>query len=282
MKFIITGSGGCVSIPRPLCTCNICTEAREKGYPYARCGCSLFLEDINLLIDTPEDITHSLNNCNIKAIDYLLFSHLDPDHTLGMRVIEQLRLNWLDLSVDKKCTNPISVLALPNVLNDINAISTKYGPILDYYESLNLIKRKAIARRTVINDIKITLIPANEEGTVTVFVFEKDNKKLIYAPCDVKPFPSSRLFNNADYLIIGNTIMGSVLKNGFYLDKNNPLNTELFSIEEVLQIKENYNIQNLIFTHLEEDWGKSFDDYLNLEKEFISVKFAYDGMTIEL
>ena len=42
MKFIITGSGGCVSIPRPLCTCNICNEAREKSYPYARCGCSLF------------------------------------------------------------------------------------------------------------------------------------------------------------------------------------------------------------------------------------------------
>ena len=49
MKFIITGSGGCVSIPRPLCTCKICNEARDKGYPYVRCGCSLFLDDIKLL-----------------------------------------------------------------------------------------------------------------------------------------------------------------------------------------------------------------------------------------
>ena len=30
MKFIITGSGGCVSIPRPLCTCNICNELEKK------------------------------------------------------------------------------------------------------------------------------------------------------------------------------------------------------------------------------------------------------------
>ena len=169
-----------------------------------------------------------------------------------------------------------------NVLNDVNALSTKYGSILDYYESLNLIKRTPVSKRIVINDIKITLIPANEEGTVTIFVFEQNGKKLIYAPCDVKPFPNSRLFNDADYLIIGNTIIGNNLKNNFYLTKNNPLNLELFSFEEVLEIKAKYNIQNVVFTHLEEDWGKSYDDYLNLEKECIAVKFAYDGMTIEL
>ena len=282
MKFIITGSGGCVSIPRPLCTCKICNEARDKGYPYARCGCSLFLDDIKLLIDTPEDIGHALNHCNIKEINYLSYSHLDPDHTLGMRIIEQLRLNWLDLSVNKKCDNPINVLALPNVLNDVNALSTKYGSIFDYYESLNLIKRKSVNKRIVINDIKITFVPANEEATVTIFIFEQNGKKLIYAPCDVKPFPNSRLFYDADYLIIGNTIIGNTLKNNFYLTKNNPLNLELFSFEEVLELKAKYNIQNVIITHLEEDWGKSYDDYLNYEKECIAIKFAYDGMTIEL
>ena len=282
MKFIITGSGGCVSTPKPLCTCNICKEARKKGYPYSRCGCSLFLEDINLLIDTPEDIGHALNHCDIKEIDYLFYSHLDPDHTLGMRIIEQLRLNWLDLSINKKCENPINLLALPNVLNDLNALSTKYGSLLEYYESLNLIKRKAVSKRTVINDIKISFVPVTEDGTVSIFVFEKDGKKLIYAPCDVKPFPNSKLFYDADYLILGNTIIGNKLKGDFYLQKNNPLTIDLFTLEEALELKAKFNIQNLVFTHLEEEWGKSYDDYKELEKEFISVKFAYDGMTIEL
>ena len=104
----------------------------------------------------------------------------------------------------------------------------------------------------------------------------------LYIGTQFKPFPNSRLFNDADYLIIGNTIIGNNLKNNFYLTKNNPLNLELFSFEEVLEIKAKYNIQNVVFTHLEEDWGKSYDDYLNLEKECIAVKFAYDGMTIEL
>lgn len=98
MKFKIIGSGGCVSLPKPLCNCRICNEARLKGKPYSRYGCSLFLEDINLLIDTPEDIVHAINHSNVKDINNVLFSHVDPDHTLGFRVFEQLRLNWLEIS----------------------------------------------------------------------------------------------------------------------------------------------------------------------------------------
>lgn len=282
MKFIITGSGGCVSTPRPLCKCSVCTEAREKGIPYARHGCSLYLEEVGLLIDTPEDITHALNYANIDKIDYLLYSHLDPDHTLGMRVIEQLRLDWLDWSKNIQCSNPIKLFALPNVLSDLNAISTKYGPILDYYESLNLINRQAMTEPIVIHNIKISLVPVTPDGNVTIFVFEAQGKKLIYAPCDVKPFPESPLFYDADYLIIGNTIMGTILKGGFILEPDNPFCTSLFSIEEVIALKEYYHIQNLVFTHLEEDWGKSYDDYLMLQTHYKNVRFAYDGMVITL
>lgn len=282
MKFIITGSGGCVSTPRPLCKCSVCTEAREKGIPYARHGCSLYLEEAGLLIDTPEDITHALNYADIHKIDYLLYSHLDPDHTLGMRVIEQLRLNWLDWSKNIQCSNPIKLFALPNVLSDLNAISTKYGSILDYYESLNLINRQATTEPIVIHNIKISLVPVTPDGNVAIFVFESLGKKLIYAPCDVKPFPESPLFHEADYLIIGNTIIGTILKNGFVLEPDNPFCTSLFSIEEVIALKEHYHIQNLVFTHLEEDWGKSYDDYLMLETHYRNVQFAYDGMVITL
>lgn len=52
MRFTIVGSGGCVALPRPLCMCKVCEEARIKGIPYFRCGCILFLEDLNLLVYT--------------------------------------------------------------------------------------------------------------------------------------------------------------------------------------------------------------------------------------
>ena len=133
MKFIITGSGGCVSIPRALCQCNICTEARKNGVPYARCGCSLYLEDISLLIDTPEDINVALNNANISSLDYILYSHWDPDHTLGMRIIEQLRLQWLDFYEDKKPENKIIICAANGVMNDISGIRNMKKSIKTLY-----------------------------------------------------------------------------------------------------------------------------------------------------
>ena len=48
MNVIILGSGGCVSTPRACCNCRVCTEARQKGFPYARTGCSLFAEVFNM------------------------------------------------------------------------------------------------------------------------------------------------------------------------------------------------------------------------------------------
>lgn len=279
MRFEIIGSGGCVSIPRPLCQCNICTEAREKGFPYARCGCSLYVKDVNILIDTPEDIAYALNNADVRDVEYILYSHIDPDHTMGMRVIEQLRLDWLANSIGVKGNNPITVASLPSIIKDLKCQGTKYSSALEYYESMNLINIQEFAsldRRF----IHIELVPVDETGNVTTFVFTEDSHKVIYAPCDVKPFPENDIFMDADCLIIGNTIVGDVLKDGFVLETDNPLRGELFVIDEIVELKNKYHIKRVIITHLEEDWGKSYDDYINLQKKFDGIEFAYDGLEI--
>lgn len=281
MNIIILGSGGCVSIPRACCNCRICTEARLKGFPYARTGCSLFIEEANILIDTPEDINTSLNNAHIQKVDHILYSHCDPDHTMGIRVIEQLKMDWLAASLGKKLYNPIEVASLPVILEDIKKQSTKYGSILEYYELRGLIYTKGI--RTFKDDnIQIELIPVDEQEHVTVFIISSDSKKVIYAPCDVKPFPKSEKFQGADVLIIGNTIVGEVLKDGFILKEDNPLRKELFTLNEVDAIRKQYGIKEVIITHLEEDWGKSYDDYKKLEREWSFIHFAYDGLKLSL
>lgn len=278
MKFKFLGSGGCVSLPKPLCKCIVCEEARIKGVPYSRFGCSLFLEDINLLVDTPEDIVHAINNSNVENIDNVLFSHVDPDHTLGMRVFEQLRLNWLNVSEGIECDNPIEVFAMEHVMNDLNSIRFKFGCYFDYYDNVrNLIKRNVVKDSIFIGDIKINFVKVNH---ATIFVFEENNKKVIYAPCDVKPFPENDIFKNANLLITGNTVIGDILKDGIILSDDNILKRDLFSMDEVFDLKNKYNISKVIFTHLEEDWGKSYDDYLDLEKNYDNVEFAYDGMEV--
>ena len=279
MKIKILGSGGCVSTPRPCCSCKICEEAREKGFPYARTGCSLYIEEANILIDTPEDINYALNNGNVEKVDYILYSHVDPDHTMGIRAVEQLKMDWLKCSVGVKNSNPIVVATLSQILEDLKLQRTKYGSVLDYYEACNIIKTQG-TNEIQIGDLTISMIPANPQNSVAIFVITEKDKKVIYAPCDVKPFPEHELFYHADVLIIGNTIVGDVLKNGFLLEKDNSLRDELFVMEEISEIKKKYHINEVIITHLEEDWGKSYDDYLQIEKQLQGIHFAFDGMEV--
>lgn len=241
----------------------------------------MFIEDGNILIDTPEDINYSLNHAQIENVECIMYSHCDPDHTMGMRVLEQLRMNWLGVSVGIKNSNPIFVTTLPSIIDDLEKQGTKYGSALKYYEDrgLAVIKGASYFQK---NGLKVDFIPANAEQTVTIFVVTKDHKKLIYAPCDVKPFPDCADFENADVLIIGNTIVGNILKDGFQLKEDNPLREELFVMDEIVSIKEKYRIPKVIITHLEEDWGKSYDDYKKLEKQYDGILFAYDGMEILL
>ena len=281
MKLKIVGSGGCVSTPKPCCTCRVCKEAREKGFPYARSGCSLFIEDEKILFDTPEDICYGLNNANVDDVQMVLYSHSDPDHTMGMRVFEQLRLNWMEVSVGNTCENPIDLISLPTIIDELKQQSTCKGPVLDYYEWRNLVackKQYGVEK----GDITIQIIPVDETERIAIFVIMQGDKKVIYAPCDVKPFPEHEIFKDADLLIVGNTIIGEVLKGGFVLGEDNPFRESLFVMEEIIGLKEKYNIPQVIMTHIEEDWGKSYDDYLELEKEYDGIRFAYDGMEIIL
>jgi len=82
------GTGGAVRTPRPNCTCQLCTEARAQGSPWARMGPSIFVHGPNVLIDTPEDIYEQLNRTHIPQIDAGFYSHWHPDHTAGRRVYE--------------------------------------------------------------------------------------------------------------------------------------------------------------------------------------------------
>lgn len=282
MKFIIIGSGGCVCLPKPLCQCRVCVEARKKGGRYKRYGCSLYLEDAALIVDTPEDIAHALNAADVRSIERILYTHSDPDHTLGMRIFEQLRLEWLDYYEKIPPRSPVDVCATPEVMETLNGIGIGYGAILDYYVSMGLANRKPITEPFNIGNIKISVVPVDKRKSVSVFIFEENRRKVIYAPCDCMPFPLDEQMRNADLLIIGNTFIGDTLKDNRIIDSKHPLRQELHSIEDVLKIKEDLSITNLIITHIEEDWGKSYDEYVALEDKNPGVKFAYDGMVVEV
>ena len=269
-------------IPKPLCRCRICREARKKGIPYSRAGPSVFLHDINLLIDTPAEIINQLNRFSINRIDYLTFTHLDPDHIEGFRVVEQIALDfrtWRAYPDKQIC------LLLPEQLGvRLREIRSQYGPMLNFYQESGFVRVMLFRDNIQIEDIVITAIPIDQGSQLSfVYVFEKSGRRVVYAPCDIKPFPEHREeVQQSDLLIIQPGIFEDGLKHGFRYPDEHISRTTLYTFEQTLALAERIQAGRVLFVHLEEYWNRSYDDYFALEKQYRGIRFAYDGMKLKV
>ena len=282
MHVTVLGSGGCTVIPKPLCKCRVCREAREKGAPYARTGPSIFVHDENLLIDAPAEIAWQLNRANIDRVDYLLFTHLDPDHVEGFRVVEQITLDFRTWEAYRGKTIR---LLLPQVLKDrITDLKTIYGPLIDFYEQQGFVECVGFDKKTTIGETEITAVPVDRGSqTAFVYIFEKKGKKIVYAPCDIKPFPEHRDdVKKPDILVIQPGIFEKGLKHGFRYPENHISRTTLYTFEETLALARRLKADQVLFVHMEEYWNRGYDDYAAIEKNLKNMRFAHDGMRITI
>jgi phosphoribosyl 1,2-cyclic phosphate phosphodiesterase len=282
MKWTILGSGGCMIIPKPLCQCEICREARAKGIPYARSGPASFLHDINLLIDTPGDIDVQLNHHSIDKVKYLIFTHLDPDHVEGFRVVEQITLDFRRWRAYPE--KQIKLVLPEPLIEPLRKINSQYGSYLDFYIGRGFITLVPFNDKTQIDDVQITAI-AVDRGTQTsfIYVFEKNDKKIVYAPCDIKPFPEEREEVKApDILIIQPGIFETKLKHNFEYPADHISRKTLYTFEQTMNLAERLNAKKTVFVHLEEYWNRNYDDYRALELENKDILFAYDGLELDI
>ncbi len=267
-------------IPKPLCRCRVCQEAREKGVPYSRAGPSAFLHDINLLIDTPAEISSLLNRSHIRNIDYLTFTHLDPDHMEGLRVVEQIALDfrtWRAYPEKQIC------LLLPEGISErVRNIQSQYGSVIDFYQESGFIRLQPFQDEVRIKDVRLTAIPVDRGAqTSFVYVFEKSGRRVVYAPCDIKPFPEHRdEVQQADLLIIQPGIFEDGLKHGFNYPPEHISRTTLYTFEQTLDLATRIRAKRVLFVHLEEYWNRSYEDYCALESNNQMIRFAYDGMQL--
>lgn len=279
------GSGGSTTIPRPGCECRVCSEARVKGIPYSRSGPSMFIDNVNLLFDTPEEIALQLNRERINEIDYIFYTHWHPDHTFGMRIVERMYKFWLDMFVRRnKPRNKVKVCALGEVMEDLKSMGYRGGSFFTYYERSGLIEPTELKEGKDFKIRNIMITPFEVQTTYnvsTVFLIQENNKRVVYAPCDVKPFPETHKLKNLDLLIIGSFHLDGPLKEGIVIPLDNPLRVELFSPRELQQFARKLNARRIIVTHIEEEWGKTYDEYKQLEKEY-NLEFAYDGMRMKI
>ena len=272
MKFKILGSGGMYPTPLINCHCKVCESARNGNTKDIRSMPALYLEEYKLLIDTPEDIFHTLIKNNIDDIDYLSLSHRDPDHVRGIRVVESF-FNWKT----EKPKKTIDFFGLKEVVDDINEWN---HDTLDFYHNILKVININTCIEKRIGDLKITMLNNHPRPDLDIanYVFEKDGTKLIYACCNAKPFKDYDLYKDADVLIIS-------MVDATKIDNPNrepyEFDDELFSFEEIEEIKNKYNIKRVICTHIDCNWGNTYDVLHNYELNH-DIEFAYDGMEIEL
>lgn len=282
MKLTILGSGGCTVIPKPLCRCRICREAHDRGIPYSRTGPAAFIHDIHLLIDTPAEIASQLNRAQIDRIDYVLFTHLDPDHVEGIRVLEQIPLDFRTWRAYPE--KQIALIAPRLLVAELKKLQTVYGALIDFYIEQGFIRLIEFERDIRLDSVVIKSVQIDRKDEMSfVYVFESDQKKVVYAPCDIKPFPEERKeLRGADMLFIQPGIFEGGLKHGFVYPQDHISRATLYTYEETLALADRIDAKNIIFIHLEEYWNRSYDDYLKLASSNHQVKFAYDGMGIHI
>jgi phosphoribosyl 1,2-cyclic phosphate phosphodiesterase len=257
-------------------------EAREKGVPYERSGPSAFLHDEHILIDTPAESAIQLNRCGVGQVRHLLFTHLDPDHVEGFRVVEQIALDFRTWrAYPHKQINLVIPQSLAMRLKDIRSA---YGPLAAYYEDQGFMRTSPFKGSVRIGDLEIKAIPVEREPEgAYVYVFLGGGKKLIYAPCDIRPFPEERPeVQQADLLVIQPGIFEQGLKHGFTYPETHVSRTTLYTFEQTLDLARRIGAAQILFTHLEEYWNRSHDDYVALESRWPQVRFAYDGMGVTI
>ncbi|MBU2550589.1 MAG: hypothetical protein KKB20_19430 [Proteobacteria bacterium] len=282
MELTVLGSGGCMVIPKPLCRCRVCEEARTKGEPYRRTGPSAYIREAGLLIDAPAEIAYQLNRSKVPAVERMILTHLDPDHIEGLRVVEQITLDFRTWEAypDKR----IQLFVPRGQADRLGRLQSQYGSLIEYYQRQGFIDCRVFDERTRIGPLDVTALPVRRpDQTAYVLVFEMDGRRLVYAPCDLKPFPEERPeVHRADLLVIQPGLFENGLRHGFVYPEDHVSRTTLYTMGQTLKLARRIEAREVLFVHLEEYWNRSYDDYLTLETDLDGARFAYDGLCVRV
>lgn len=283
MRILFLGTGGATITPRPTCQCRVCSTARSKGIPYSRLGPAVFIHDINVLFDTPEEIAVEMERFGIKAVDHAFYTHWHPDHTGGRRIFEQLnvQLPSKDRGWAKKTT---TVYLPPQVEEDFK---NRIG-LMDHFS--HLVRMKQVALRRIeqgeIVQIGNVRIQCRQMANPSLYAYllEEDGKRVLLALDDTFHWIPSKDMVGVDLAVLETGWFGKSPQGSLLISEDHPIARGEASFEEVLEMVRIINAKRTILTHIEELFGYSYDDLRELEAKYrdLNLSFAYDGLTVEV
>ena len=279
MKLTILGSGGFRRTPRPGCRCAVCGEMRRNKVQ--RLGPSLFLHDENILFDAPEEIAAELENAGIRRIDHLFFTHWHPDHTLGSRILEIMNTGWSENMEWRMAAIHKTAVHMPYQVHE--EMMSRFGPFYEFWERLGIAKVNHMEGTVRAGNIGVEAITFETRHRTmthsTAYIVSSGEKRFVYAPCDITPFPDDERFKGCDLMILQIGWCGDQMaeraKNGPHYE---------ISMDEIITIAGKYGPQRLVLTHIGDELELLDADLKRLESEYRehNIQFAFDGMEISI
>ena len=286
MRLHFLGTGGSLPIPMPTCTCGLCREAREQGAPYTRHGNSLYLDELNAMIDAPEFAYTNLTRGGIRDLDYVFLTHWHPDHINGLRV-----LHARDYATHARAeigfqqfyrnTKPTLVTTRPVYERTCDLFSQLEYTVeeLDYVD-LHLLDEEPLHA----NGFEIRSLPYSLDGgepDATGFAIERSETRVVVVSDDARYLDESAFPENIDTVVFecGLFEQGPDGKPLLTDDDREVLADEL-THEEVLARIDRVNPEQAYLTEIGHQYARSYDDYRKLEQAYDSVRFAYDGLEV--
>jgi len=283
MRVEFLGTGGASTIPTPFCDCAVCTEARERGRPYARSGPATFVHGPDVLIDTPEEITAQINRSRVTRIAACVYSHCHPDHTMGRRFWET-NYDWRHYPPQSRCTD----LYIPErVAQDFEAFYNTWGHFR-YFEQSSLVRLHRVpdGESFAVGDTLITPM-ALADDHVYAYLFETDGQRVLIAADELVGWsPPTSL----GHLVLAVLPIGIVEVNPLtgerYTPEDHPVLSSEATFEQTLEMVRRMDVDRVFMSHIEEPDQMGYDDLLELETRLQAdgpnITFAYDGLVTDV
>jgi phosphoribosyl 1,2-cyclic phosphate phosphodiesterase len=287
VKVEILGSGGAATIPRPGCTCRVCSEARSQGGRYARTGPSMFVHGPNIVFDTPEESKFQLERAGIGEIQACFYSHWHPDHTMGRRVWETRNGDFRTWPREAKRPLVTDVYLPQQVAADFR---TWLGGMahLEFMRDRGWIRIHELADGDTVEVGGVTVRPFRlHEDYVYAFELTDGDRRLIVAMDELNGWSPPGALTGCDLAVLPMGICEFDLFTGERLiHEDHPVLVYEATFAETLDIVAGLGAARVVLSHVEEMDCVSYGELVRVEQRLQAegrhIRFAWDGMMIDV
>jgi phosphoribosyl 1,2-cyclic phosphate phosphodiesterase len=281
MRIEILGSGGANTVPRPLCACEVCRQARSLGLPYSRTGPSVFVHGPDVLIDTPEEAKFQIERSRISNIQGALYSHWHPDHTAGRRLWESVNGDWRTWPPSRRVRRQTPIYLPETVADDFRTWMGLWDHLMFMQAEQRTVEVRVVRDDAAIEFGETTVTPIKlAESYVFAYLFETDSQRVLIAMDELNGWQPPDL-GRLDIAVLPLGIFESDPFTGERrIHVEHPVLVSEATYSETLEIITALDARRVVLSHVEHGDGNSHDDLVRLG-ERDGWEPAFDTMILE-